>query len=206
MRNNLLFILIILSSSLLCAQQIYNYDYTCKIRDYNFIPQMYNEYPFNKTKKIVFVEYNYGILAFEPKDKNDTIAQNKWKIFAEKRSKFYDFMRKRISFDSTLYKNPIQLSENQINELKTIMVNYQENMKGKNFSVSKTGCGFQPDSSILFLDENDYLIEDITLCHSCKEIEVLNQDKRNFELIGYPCDTQFELYDNFFINFSKTSK
>ena len=206
MRNYLLFILIVLSSSFLSAQQKNSYDFTCKIRDYNFIPQMYNEYPFNKAKKIIFVEYNYGMLSFPPKDKNDTIAQNQWKIFAEKRSKFHDFINKKTPFDVALYEKPIQLSENQMNELKTIMVNYQENLKDKNYSVGNTGCGFQPDSSILFLDENDYLIEDITLCHSCKEIEVLNQDKRSFELIGYPCDTQFALYDNFFINLSKTSK
>ncbi len=151
-KNILVFTLVLISSTSLFSQnkerkKVYKID------------QSNLEFPFDKTIKIKIVSFEYFY---------QTVSES--------------FFVSEMKYNETVPKINNKLDSTRINEIEILEINKVIelieilNQKTKKSIVSSSNC-FNPRNSIVFLDENDTIIEHIDLCFECLNYKIFSKDK-----------------------------
>lgn len=129
------------------------------------IEQRNQNYPFSKSKKILFVSYKETIEKLESFQKKKSNINPEEFIYGEIMSKYlkYDYSR----YDPDCFEEKVELNEDKKNELTDIIYNIGKNIDTKGMRGS--GC-YEPRNAILFFDENDKLFEYFIICFHCNII------------------------------------
>lgn len=146
-----------------CSKNNFSYDYSksCEKTSNFSLENRLKNYPFNVSKKIVFISYlqKDSLKEHGPNGTQLTIYLNKLKA---KESKFYihDVHQSYL------------LNNSNIDELTNLFYNIGE-INETNLTVMTSGC-FYYKNAILFLDENNYLIDYIKFSFDCRREESSN--------------------------------
>ena len=125
-------------------------------------------YPFNQSKKILFVSYKESIEKLESFQKKKSNISPEEFIYGEIMSKYFKYLKYDYSrYDPDCFEEKIELNEDQRKELTDIIYNIGKNIDTNGMRGS--GC-YAPRNAILFFDENDKLFEYFIICFSCNII------------------------------------
>ncbi|MCK6607840.1 MAG: hypothetical protein L6Q46_05985 [Flavobacterium sp.] len=133
-------------------------------------------FPFSEAKKVVLVAFPSPNAVFEDEEddmlKKDSIDIVGWGLNVLKTYKLPQREDKYIAIEK------IELSQNQIDSLSHILINYKlKNDKlPETYTVYASGC-YEPRNAILFLDTNDTVISYFEICFECHEFSQLPMDK-----------------------------
>jgi|GEM_PF-1198150 len=133
-------------------------------------------FPFSEAKKVVLVAFPSPNTVFEDEEddmlKKDSIDIVGWGLNVLKTYKLPQREDKYIAIEK------IELSQNQIDSLSHILINYKlKNDKlPETYTVYASGC-YEPRNAILFLDTNDTVISYFEICFECHEFSQLPMDK-----------------------------
>ncbi|WP_188435083.1 hypothetical protein, partial [Chishuiella changwenlii] len=166
-----------------CSKNSHSYDFSksCKKTSNFSLENRLKNYPFNISKKIVFIYYIENNLKRERKP-NGTQLTNYLNELKARETKFYihDVHQAYV------------LNNTNIDELTNLFYNIGEN-EGTNVTMMISGC-FYYKNAILFLDENNYLIDYIKFSFDCRREESSNSAVTT----GKRCTYKFNLIENFF--------
>lgn len=137
-------------------------------------------YPLNKSTKILLVSFPYSI----PSINIETNEEIEVKNGLPKNENKIDYS-KLIEYKALTYNN--------IYELLDIFFNY--NFKPNKLRIYKPPCCYKPRNAIVFLNENDEIVDYIEICFTCA---VYTYGKIDLD-DNSPCQGKLDLIKNFFI-------
>jgi hypothetical protein len=125
------------------------------------IDQSNLEFPFDKTIKIKIVSFEYFY---------QTVSES--------------FFVSEMKYNETVPKINNKLDSTRINEIEILEINkvielieiLNQKPKNQKSIASSSNC-FNPRNSIVFLDENDTIIEHIDLCFECLNYKIFSKEK-----------------------------
>lgn len=150
-------------------------------------------YPYNKTAKIVFASFEDNsrkLKLFE----NTKLNKNGMNSFmdGEVMKIYVDSLKKDLSkYNPDLFEEKVELSENQKNELTDLIYNFGNNHKNAVMWAAK--C-YMPRNAILFFDDNDKLFEFVEICFECNNYRL---STKKFDLNNNCAEKLYLLKDQF---------
>ena len=154
-------------------------DYNCKRTKNTSFQKLAASFPLNKTSKIQLVSFVYVNTIFIDNDGNQT------------HSIIDSLPRIGNKLDYKNLKEVKNLELPKIIELSDILYNFNYDPK-KDATFLGTSC-YEPRNAIVFLDNQDNIVEYIEICFSCLGFHVFNKSK-----FGDFCTGKIDLIKNFF--------
>lgn len=157
--------------------KLYDYSKSCKKTSNISLSKRIENYPFNISKKIIFISYQQNKLGVEGTELTNYLEKLKFNIKDVNQAYFLD--------------------QNNINELTNLFYNI-----GSTDTQQVTmnfGC-FTYKNAILFLDENDILIEYIKFSFECNQTETSNKNVTTGEGCTYKIFLIEDLFKKYNIN------
>lgn len=118
-------------------------------------------FPFSVAKKVVLVAFPHYIDAIGDGSNGSSIDSLQF-------AKFFKIKETLQLPEKEAYyiTEKIELSQDQINDLSNLMLNYKVKNKAKTLALNRVTC-YSPRNAILFLDENDKVFSFVEICFEC---------------------------------------
>jgi adenylate cyclase class IV len=129
-------------------------------------------YPFKQASKVLLISFNDQT---QPQDKTPT---------------------KGNRIDSTNLRQVTKLEIKEIDSLSSLLYNVGVNDKSKNTIIEQASC-YNPKHSIIFLDNNDQIIDYIEICFACSRYVTKTEKIREIEM----CSSKYEIIKEYFKRF-----
>jgi hypothetical protein len=190
-----IFTLIIAALSFFMSQNTFAQKYDCGWYGKKTVEERNKIFPFNKTKKVMLIAYyNHELMV----DKNGEVI-NMTKLSLEEARKNDPKIINKYSNGSYFSIEEKELSNESINELSNILINYTlKKIPKGDYLVGMTNCYF-PRNTILFFDENDEVFCYYEICFECRG-SVMNPDPENLDIYSdmKECDGKLDIIKDFF--------
>ncbi|RZK56820.1 MAG: hypothetical protein EOO87_04505 [Pedobacter sp.] len=148
-------------------------NYKCTYRNLFSAKKRLLFYPFNVAKKIILISYN-----------DTSEVMNKTPVVNRK------IMPRTI-------KETITLNDTQIDSLTSILYNITSKPNDSFWQIADPGAScYQPRNSILFLNENDRVLDFIEICFECGRTEYSSKRIKRFQ----NCESKYDILKAFFIS------
>lgn len=183
--NKILYIYIVFAL-LSCSKndKLYDYSKSCKKTSNISLSKRVENYPFNISKKIIFISYK----------------QNKFGVEGTELTNYLKSLKfNQLKFNIKDVNQAYFLDQNNIDELTNLF--YNVGTTDSNVTTMNSGC-FTYKNAILFLDENDYLIEYIKFSFECSQIETSNKNVTT----GKECTHKIFLIEDLFKKYNVNTR
>lgn len=162
--------------------KLYDYSKSCKETSNISLSKRIENYPFNISKKIIFISYKQNKSGVEGTELSDYLKNLKLN---------------QLKFNIKDVNQAYFLNKNNIDELTNLFYNIGSTDTRQ--ATMNYGC-FTYKNAILFLDENDYLIEYIKFSFECNKIETSNENVTTGKKCTYKLFVIEDLFKKYNIN------
>lgn len=157
-------------------------------------------FPFSMAKKVLLISFidAESIMLNEGGLANDSLGftSRGYKIEKVFNLKKVDSLKRYEKYNATKI---VKLTDDKINFLSNLLVNYKIKINKYPFPVSDVKC-YTPRNAVLFLDETETVISVLEICFECHKYYLFPDPYETQDTLGVECDQKINYFKELFIN------